>query len=233
MDYSNRVPISPGVARLYNIHMIPLISVAIERYAVEHSAPASALLDEIAHYTQEHFPQGAPMLVGPLEAALLQFLVGLLGARRILEIGLFTGYSALAMAEALPPDGRLISLEKNAETAGVAQEFFARSEHGHKIEVRIGDAQTSLAAMREREFDLVFIDADKENYIAYYDTVLPWVRPGGLIAADNVLWSGRVLEPKDASDRAIVAFNTYVAHDARVEATMLTVRDGIYLLRKK
>lgn len=213
--------------------MIPLISAAIERYAVEHSTPASALLDEIAHYTQEHFPQGAPMLVGPLEAALLQFLIRLLCARHILEIGLFTGYSALAMAEALPPDGRLISLEKNAETAGVAQGFFARSEHGHKIEVRIGDAQTSLAAMREREFDLVFIDADKENYIAYYDTVLPWVRPGGLIVADNVLWSGRVLEPKDASDRAIVAFNTYVAHDARVEATMLTVRDGIYLLRKK
>ena len=173
------------------------------------------------------------MLVGPLEAAVLQFLIKLLGARRVLEIGLFTGYSALAMAEALPADGRLISLEKNAETAGIAQEFFARSAHGRKIEVRIGDAQTSLAEMREREFDLVFIDADKENYIAYYDTVLPWVRPGGLIVADNVLWSGHVLEPKDPSGRAIVAFNTYVAHDARVEATMLTVRDGIYLLRKK
>lgn len=215
--------------------MDALIDPALERFALQHSTRLPPLLDELAQYTQARFPDDAQMLIGPLEASLLQLLIKLGGARRVLEIGLFTGYSALAMATALPRDGRLLSLDRNAETAAVAREFFARSAHADKIEVRLGDAHKSLAALTadERAFDFVFLDADKESYIDYYETVMPWLAPGGLLVADNVLWSGRVLAPERASDRAVVAFNAHVVADARVEATLLTVRDGVYLVRKK
>jgi caffeoyl-CoA O-methyltransferase len=174
------------------------------------------------------------MLIGPHEGALLAMLVRLSGARRVLEIGTFTGYSALCMAEALPKNGRLITCELRAERAEIAQSFFKRSPHGRKIKLRLGPALETLAGLPgSATFDFVFLDADKENYVNYYEAVLPRLRSSGLIVADNVLWSGRVLAPKKKSDRAVVAFNKHVRRDPRVECVMLPVRDGVSLIRKR
>ena len=174
------------------------------------------------------------MLIGPFEGALLAMLVRLTGARRVLEIGTFTGYSALCMAEALPAKGKLTTCEIKPERADIARSFFARSPHGHKIKIHLGPALETLAGLPvSASFDFVFLDADKENYVNYYEAVLPCLRPGGLIVADNVLWSGRVLAPKKKSDRAVVRFNNHVRRDPRVECVMLPVRDGVSLIRKR
>mgnify|MGYP003423433876 CR=1 FL=1 len=210
-----------------------LVPKPIEDYAAAHSQTPSPLLDELEAYTNTHcaMPQ---MLVGRLEGGLLKMLVRLSGARRILEIGLYTGYSALTMAEALGDDGVIVSCEINQETADIAQSFFDRSPHGRKITLRMGPALDTLAVLpTDPPFDLVFLDADKENYLKYYEAALPRLRPGGLLVADNVLWSGAVLDPKRDSDRALVAFNKKVHQDPRVEHVMLTVRDGVMLVYKR
>ncbi len=213
--------------------MLTIVPEPIENYAAAHSTPPSPLLRELEEYTRAHCAH-AGMLVGGLEGALLQMLVHLTGARRVLEIGLFTGYSALTMAEALPADGELISCEVNPDTAAIAQSFFDRSPHGGKIKIRLGRALKTLRSLpAAAPFDLVFLDADKENYSAYYDLALPMLRPGGLIVADNVLWSGRVLQPAQESDHALVAFNSKVQQDAAVENVLLSARDGVMLIRKK
>lgn len=173
------------------------------------------------------------MLVGALEGALLQLLIELTNARRVLEIGLFTGYSALTMAAALPPDGRIISCEINPDNARIAQGFIDRSPHRDKIEIRLGAALDTLQQLRGERFDFIFIDADKENYPAYYELVLPLLPPGGIVVADNVLWSGRVLDPRQPSDYALTTFNRRAATDPRVSTTLLTVRDGVLVIRKK
>ena len=210
-----------------------LVSEAIEGYCREHSTAPSALLQELEAYTIDHCAQ-SQMLTGPMEGALLRLLVQLTGARRILELGMFTGYSALTMAEALPEDGTILSCDINPETTAIARSFFDRSTHSRKIEVRLGPALETLAALQTGlEFDLVFIDADKENYIRYYEAALPRLRTGGLMIVDNVLWSGKVLHPQHQSDHAIVAFNDHIRNDLRVENVMLTVRDGVTLARKR
>lgn len=212
--------------------MESLLINGIEAYARDHSLAPSALANELEAYTNAHC-QDPQMLIGALEAAVLKLLLRVSGARRVLEIGMFTGYSALSMAEALPTDGHIVSCDINPETTRIAREFFARTPHGAKIESRLGPALETLAALRGEPFDFAFIDADKENYIAYYEAILPLLRAGGIIVADNVLWSGRVLAPQKESDRALVAFNRHVHADTRVEAAMLTVRDGLFLIRKK
>jgi caffeoyl-CoA O-methyltransferase len=213
--------------------MKAIIPEKIEDYCERHTSARDPLLRELEKYTRRHHP-AARMLIGPHEGALLALLPRLGGARRVLEIGTFTGYSALCLAEALPADGELITCEIEPEHAAIARSFFARSPHGHKIELRLGPAWETLAALPASEiFDFVFIDADKENYVNYYEAVLPHLRPGGLIVADNVLWSGRVLAPKTKTDRAVVAFNRRVLHDNRVECVMLPVRDGVSLIRKR
>jgi predicted O-methyltransferase YrrM len=205
----------------------------IEAYCERHSRASTALLDELEKYTRRHRAD-AGMLIGPYEGALLAMLVRLTGARRVLEIGMFTGYSALTLAEALPADGEILSCDVNPETSAVAQSFFDRSPHGRKITARLGPALETLAALpKSAAFDFVFLDADKENYVNYYEAVLPRLRPGGLIVADNVLWSGRVLAPKTKTDRAVARFNRHVRRDARVECVMLPVRDGVSLIRKR
>jgi len=211
--------------------MKPIVAKPIADYARDHSTAPSALLDELEAHTRERC-DNAQMLVGRLEGALIRLLVGLTGARRVLEIGLFTGYSALTMAEALPDDGRVVSCEIKEANAAVAREFIARSPHGRKIEIRLGPALDTLGTLDD-EFDLVFMDADKESYARYYEAVLPMLRTGGLIVADNVLWSGRVLAPEKASDHALVEFNARVRDDPRVEVALLTVRDGVSLIRKR
>jgi caffeoyl-CoA O-methyltransferase len=159
-------------------------------------------------------------------------LVRLTGARRILEIGMFTGYSALMMAEGLPDDGHLITCDVNPKAEAIARRYFAESEHGHKIEIRMGPALDTIGTLTA-PLDFVFIDADKTNYLNYYEAVMGLVRPGGLIVADNVLWSGKVLNPEDDDTRAIVAFNEHVAADPRVTNVCLTVRDGMMLAWKQ
>jgi caffeoyl-CoA O-methyltransferase len=211
--------------------MTPLIPKEIEEYCVTHSSAASALANDVERYTYQHC-ESAQMLTGRWEASLLRILVGLTHAKRVLEIGTFTGYSSLNMAEALPDGGEIVSCEIDPKNAEIAARFHAKSPHGAKISIRPGPALDTLKTVIP-SFDMVFIDADKENYPSYFEAVLPLLRPGGLIVADNVLWSGRVLKPRAQSDRAIVAFNDTVAADARVECVMLPVRDGVSLIKKR
>jgi len=211
--------------------MIPIVAPALEDYCRAHTSTPDPLLDELADYTHTHckLPQ---MLTGPVEGTFLRLLVQLAGARRVLEIGTFTGYSALSMAAGLPDDGELITCEIDAEHARIAQSFFDRSPHGGKITIRLAPALESLVSL-SGTFDLVFLDADKENYVKYFEAVLPKLRVGGLLVADNVLWSGKVLEPKEKTDRAIVAFNRHVTGHPGIEHVMLSVRDGMMLARKR
>jgi len=205
---------------------------AIDAYAAAHSSPESKLLEKVANETRTSMG-GHLMMVGPVEGRLLQLLVRLSGARQVLEIGTFTGYSALWMAAALPPDGSIVTCEVDPQTAAIARRHFGSSPWAEQIRLRVGPALETLATL-EGPFDLVFLDADKENYRNYYEAVLPLLAEDGLIAVDNVLWSGRVLDDSDDSPatRAIVEFNDFVRHDPRVECVMLTVRDGLTLLRR-
>lgn len=212
--------------------MIPIVPPRIDAYCLAHTTPADPLLDELAAYTNAHckLPQ---MLTGPVEGTFLRMLVQVSAAKRVLEIGTFTGYSALSMAAGLPDDAELITCEVDPEHARIAQSFFDRSPHGKKIVPRLGPAVDTLGKLTaDQVFDFVFIDADKENYLTYYEAVLPHLKSGGLIAADNTLWSGKVLDPKEKSDHAIVEFNTRVTRDPRVEQVLLSVRDGVLLVRK-
>jgi caffeoyl-CoA O-methyltransferase len=210
-----------------------IIPEKIEAYCLHHTSPRGKLLQELEKYTRRYCDD-SQMLIGPHEGALLAMLVRLSGARRILEIGTFTGYSALCMAEALPKTGRLTTCEIRPERAEIARSFFGRSRHGHKIRIHLGPALETLTVVpRSEKLDFVFLDADKENYVNYYEAVLPRLRRGGLIVADNVLWSGRVLAPKKKTDRAMVRFNRHVRRDPRVECVMLPVRDGVGLIRKR
>lgn len=215
-----------------NRGLLTLVPEEIERYAMAHTTALPPLLDELIAVTQERFGQRARMLSGQLEGTLLQLLIASMGARRVLEIGTFTGFAAQMMAAALPDDGELITCDVDPKAIEVARSFFERSPHGRRISLRGGPALETIRSL-EPGFDLVFIDADKENYVNYYEATLPLLAPDGLIVVDNVLWSGRVLDPKDDSDRAIVAFNDHIARDERVSQVILTVRDGVMLIRKR
>ncbi|MCH8814190.1 MAG: class I SAM-dependent methyltransferase [Chloroflexi bacterium] len=212
--------------------MVTLVPEEIEEYAGGHTTPLPELLDELVAVTREKMGGLSMMLSGQVEGTFLQMLAASLGAKRILEIGMFTGFSAQMMAAALPENGELITCDVNPQAIEIAKSFFARSPHGHKITVREGPALETLKTL-EPPFDLVFIDADKENYTNYYEASLPLLGPNGIIAVDNVLWSGNVLDPKDESGKAIVAFNDHVQADERVTNVLLTVRDGLTLIRKK
>ena len=213
--------------------MADVVPEPIQRYAEEHTTPQPPLLEELAAETREtlRVPQ---MLTGPVEGRLLQQLVFAAGARRVLELGTYSGYSALSMAEGLPPDGRIDTCEVDERHAEVARRYIARSPYADLITVHVGPALESIARL-DGDFDLVFIDADKENYVNYYEAVLPRLSERGLIVADNTLWSGRVLEPQheDESTRAVAAFNEHVRNDERVVCVQLTVRDGVTLIRRR
>ena len=173
------------------------------------------------------------MMVGRLEGGFLATLVRVSGAKRILELGTFTGYSSISMASALPDDGRIITCDVDPDATAIARRYMDESGHGDKIEIRLGPALETIEAL-DGPFDLVFIDADKPNYENYYEAVLPKLADNGLVIADNVLWSGRVVETDgDESTQAIKAFNEHVRKDARVVSVMLTVRDGMTLVQKR
>ncbi len=212
--------------------MSPVVHPEVERYANDHSSPEPAHLAALAEETRRS--TAAPqMMVGNLEGRFLEMLVHLLGARRVLEIGTFTGYSALSMAEALPADGRLTTLELSEEHAEMARRFIARSAFADRIDVLVGPALETLRRL-QGPFDFVFIDADKPSYLAYYEAVLPMLSPRGLIAVDNVFQAGRVIDEANDS-RNVVAlrqFNDHVAADGRVECVMVPIRDGVTLIRR-
>ena len=210
--------------------MIELTPLGIEEYAERHSKPLSETHAKLwlETYSKTRNPG---MMVGAVEGAFLRMLVRMTGARRILEIGTFTGYSALAWAEALPKDGRVVTCDVNAETVAIAKRYFTQSPHGHKIEVKLGPALESLKVL-PGPFDICFIDADKVNYGAYYDACVELVRARGLIVLDNMLQGGRVLSPNDSSAKAIDVLNQRIRRDTRVENVLLPVRDGIMLVFK-
>jgi caffeoyl-CoA O-methyltransferase len=210
---------------------LTLVPEPIEAYAQAHTEPVPPLLQALRDetYAKLAYPQ---MQVGPTEGMLLRLLVRLSSARRVLEVGTFSGYSALMMAEGLPEDGRIVTCDIDPKATEVARRYFAKSPHGHKIELRLGPALETIKALAP-PLDLVFIDADKTNYINYYEAALPLVRAGGVIVADNALWSGRVLAPKDKDDHALADYNDHVARDTRVEKVLLPVRDGMMLALKK
>jgi caffeoyl-CoA O-methyltransferase len=203
----------------------------LENYLESKSDSEGVLLEELKKqtYAQMDRPQ---MLCGRVESRLLKMLVAILNATRVLEIGTFTGYSALSMAESLPEHGELITLDFDPKAIAFASKFIARSSHAKKIKIIEGPALDSIAKL-DGPFDFVFLDADRRNYLNCYHAVLPKVRSGGMIAADNALIRGRVLDPQDESDRGICAFNDYVAQDPSVEKVLLPVRDGLYLIRKR
>lgn len=208
-----------------------IIDSDIEKYAEEHTVEESELLRELVKVSNENL-EYIDMLSGRVVGQFLAMLVKLSGAKRILEIGTFSGYSALSMAEALPEDGELITCELNERYEKLARSFFEKSEHGHKITLRMGPALQTIEKLKG-SFDFVFLDADKVNYPAYYQKVLPLMNSGGLIVIDNVLWSGDVLEPSDEKSNAIDKLNNIIKEDSSVEQVMLTVRDGLTLVRKK
>jgi predicted O-methyltransferase YrrM len=211
---------------------VGVVSEDIEAYAAAHTSPEDPLLAEVAAATRAA-QEGHRMMVGHLEGRFLETLVWLSGARRILEIGCFTGYSALSMAAALPPEGTITTCELDPGRAAMARSHFQASPWSDRIELLEGPALDSIAGL-DGPFDLVFIDADKVNYPHYYEAVLPLLADRGLIVADNVLWSGRVLDEADQSDEtnAIRAFNDTVVNDPRVTCVMATVRDGVLLIRR-
>jgi caffeoyl-CoA O-methyltransferase len=203
----------------------------IERYAEEHSTPPPELFRRLDAETRA--TQSAPsMMVGPIEGAFLGWLVGLTRAERVLELGTFTGWSSIAMALELPAEGRVVTCDLNAETTAIARRYAEEAGVADNIEYRVGPALETLAEL-DGPFDLVFIDADKTGYVDYYEATLPKLADDGLIVADNTLADGSVLEPDGDMSRAIVRFNDYVRADSRVECLLLTVRDGITLVRKR
>lgn len=210
-----------------------LASPEIDQYAHDHTRALPALFDELREVTYASM-EDPQMQVGRVEGTLLKLLVALSNANRVLEIGTFTGFSALCMAEALPEGGQLITCDKDAKALAIARSFFDRTPHGRKISTRLGDALAIVRAMPEEpSFDLAFLDADKERYVDYYEVIVSRLRPGGLLIADNTLWSGEVLAPTTSSAKAIAAFNDHVTKDPRVENVLLSVRDGVMLVRKR
>ena len=208
-----------------------LIDQRLEDYAEAHTTAPDDLLRRLAEETRA--TMSAPqMLTGPTEGRFLELLVFGTGARRVLEIGTFTGYSALSMAAALPPGGRIDTCDIEPRHAEVAQRYVDESPYADRISIHLGPALETIAAL-EGEFDLVFIDADKGNYARYYEAVLPRLSERGLIAIDNTLWSGKVLDPPDDDSKAIAALNDLIADDERVVAVQLTIRDGVTLIRRR
>ncbi|MDQ2983556.1 MAG: class I SAM-dependent methyltransferase [Actinomycetota bacterium] len=204
----------------------------IDRYAEEHTAPPDPLLAELAAETRETL-QAPQMLTGTIEGRFLEFLVYASRARRVLELGTYSGYSSLSMAAGLPEGGRIDTCEVDERHAEVAKRYIERSPHADRITVHLGPALETIGRL-EGEFDFVFIDADKENYVNYYEAVLPRLSDRGFIAADNTLWSGRVLDPDDSEGtQAIVGFNEHVRNDEGVTSVMLTIRDGVTLIRRR
>ena len=205
----------------------------IENYVDSHTDDVSLLLDELLAET-ETITGRSFWSIGKVEGKLLQLLIKISNTKRVVEVGTFTGYSALVMAEALPEDGVLTTCENSREYADIAMRYFARSPNGRKIQLKFGPALQTLKTIAPESQDFVFIDADKPSYGDYFDEALRMLGPGGLVFVDNVFWRNKIFKKKITNEnaKAIAAFNEKVRLEKRVEKVMLSVRDGVYLIRK-
>jgi caffeoyl-CoA O-methyltransferase len=212
--------------------MKDLVWPEIETYAEAHSWRESDVCRALREETcrRMEFPQ---MVVGPLEGAFLKMMAQMVQAKQVLEVGTFTGYSALCFAEALPDEGRVITCDIDEQSVALAKTYWAKSPYGGKIEVRLGPAIETLDTL-SGPFDLIFVDADKMNYLKYYRRALELIERRGVILIDNVLWSGQVLKTDgvDSSTAAIQELNQVIASDRGVKAVLVTIRDGIFVVRK-
>lgn len=211
--------------------MESLLLPGLDAYAAAHSGPVPALYDELHQVTlaETELPQ---MQVGPLVGRFLMLVTKLTRARRAVEIGTFTGYSALSIAEGMVAGGQLTTCDIDPHATAIAQRFWDRAPWGDRITLKLGPALDTLATL-EGPLDLAFIDADKTSYSAYWDAIVPMMRPGGLILVDNVLWSGTVLAPESDDAKAIATLNRKVASDDRVDHALLTLRDGLMMAVKR
>jgi len=203
----------------------------IENYCIENSSQVSSVAHDLQSYTMNSV-HGSQMLVGKLEAAVIQFLIKIGGVKNILELGTYTGYSALIMAEAIPVDGKVVTLDINPETTALAQKFWNQSEQGKKIQSLLGSGPEILKNIHE-DFDLIFIDADKNNYPTYLNWALKHLSPKGFIITDNTLWSGRVLE-KNTSDKQTASIQEHNEIAKKLEGyqkVLLPIRDGMFLIK--
>jgi caffeoyl-CoA O-methyltransferase len=210
------------------------IDPSIDQYASDHTSLESELLATLNRDTHLKVLQPR-MLSGHFQGRLLSMISHMVKPKFILEIGTYTGYSALCLAEGLKKDGKLLTIDIDEELETRCRQFFDKSDYGSCIEMQIGNAQDIIPAIKD-QIDLVFIDADKDNYQTYFDLCLPRLSPGGFMLIDNVLWSGKVLTPVDPKDKdttALQAFNNALMQDDRVEQVLLPVRDGLTLVRKK
>ena len=207
------------------------VSEDIEQYCKDYSGQDSNLLKELSKTTwaTEEIPQ---MLCGSLVGGLLQFLIKISGAERVLEIGMFTGYSTLKMAEALPDDGEIHSCELMQKHIDTAKRWFQQSRVNHKIHVHHGEAVKTLEEFKKRSFDLMFVDADKVNYPKYHQKGMTLLKKGGLAVFDNMLWSGTVLNPDDRESKALRETAELIKNNPRLEQLLLPVRDGVMIYRK-
>jgi len=202
------------------------------RYIEAHTAAEDALLKKINRETHAHVLKSR-MLSGQVQGRFLSMISKMVRPKTVLEVGTYTGYSALCMAEGLQPGGKLITIDINEELEGRVRKYFMASDYASQIDFRIGNALKIIPELTAT-FDLVFIDADKENYSSYFDLVIGKVAPGGIILADNVLWSGKVVEPKpDKDTQAILDFNAKIQKDDRVENILLSLRDGVMMIRRR
>ena len=211
--------------------MADLVAEEIERYAEAQTTPPTELQRRLADETRETL-RSPQMLTGVVEGRLLEFLVFALRPQRVLELGTYSGYSSLAMASVLPPGGHIDTCEVEEAHAEVARRYLDEAGVGDRVTIHLGPALETIERL-EGEFDLVFIDADKVNYPAYYEALVPRLSPDGIMALDNTLWSGRVLDPGDSPEaQMFVELNARIASDPRVTAVLLTVRDGVTLVRR-
>jgi len=209
-----------------------IVAEDIEGYAEAHTTPPTELLAELAEETKATL-DSPQMLTGPIEGRFLELLVYALAPKRVLELGTYSGYSSISMAAGLPEGGHIDTCEFDETHAEVARRYVGQSPYADRITVHVGPALETIKQL-EGDFDFVFVDADKENYLNYYEALLPRLAEGGLMALDNTLWSGRVLDDSDDSEstHAIKAINDRIASDERVTSVMLTVRDGVTLVRR-
>ena len=212
--------------------MIDFNSEDIQAYCKGHTDPNNTLLSKLEKYTweNEEVPQ---MISGQMVGKFLQSAIQMIGAKKIIEVGTFTGYSALQMAETLPSDGEIHTCELMEKHAKTAQSFFNKSKHGKKITIHLGPGLFSLESLKIGSFDMAFIDADKLNYLEYYKRCLALIRQGGIVILDNMLWGGSVINPNDDDSRSLRKTGDYIQKDNRVFNTLIPIRDGLMLCIKK
>jgi caffeoyl-CoA O-methyltransferase len=212
------------------------LSAEIHEYLTSHSTPLDELQRELIAETAEATGGFARMQIAPEQGVFMGLLTKALGVRDAVEVGTFTGYSSLAVARALPADGRLLCCDVSEEWTAIARRYWERAGVADRVDLRIGPAADTLAALpAEPQFDLAFIDADKTGYLRYFEELVPRLRPGAVLLVDNVLWSGQVINASDTSDdtEALRAFNDHVVGDDRVECVMLAISDGLTFIRKR